>query len=253
MAPAIPLAESSRTPTLKSLWIWTRGFAGFLPLVTLFLLLRLFFSRRSLDRLLKLCCRVFVRLLGIRVQVEGLERIDRNRHYTFMVNHVTALDHFVLYGVVPHFGRGLEAAKNFRIPLYGWFARAVDNYPIERKVPATARVALETCAREAKEQGFSVYCAPEGTRSRDGFLGPLKNGIFRLALACDREIVPIALIDFHPVLPPGEWHLRLQPVTLRVLDPISVRNVTGEPLSIKELKEHVWEAFISAGLVPRGS
>ena len=191
---------------------------------------------------------MLIRLLGIQVRIDGLEHIDPARPYTFMFNHVSAIDHFVVYGFLPHFGKGLEAAVNFRIPMYGWLARAVGNYPVDRKRPERARAMLEVCVREAKEQGFSVYCAPEGTRSRDGCLGRLKTGVFKLALACDRDIVPIALIDLHAVLPPGEWRPRPQPVTVRLLQPIAVRNSVGEPLSAEELTVRVRQAFISAGL-----
>lgn len=241
-------SSSSPASALKAIWLWTRGFPAFLLLGSLFLLLRLLFSRRSLDGFLKWGCRVIVRLLGIRVRVDGLQNIDPARPYTFMFNHVTALDHFVVYGYVPHFGKGLEAAVNFRIPIYGWLIRAAGNYPVDRKRPERARAMLEICVGEAKEQCFSVYCAPEGTRSRDGALGRLKTGVFHLTLKCDREIVPVALIDMHPVLPPGEWILRPRPVTVRVLQPIAVRDSTGEPRPIEELITRVREAFLAAGL-----
>jgi 1-acyl-sn-glycerol-3-phosphate acyltransferase len=241
-------SSSSRASTLKAIWLWMRALPTFLLLASLFLLLRLFFSRGSLDRLLKWKCRVLVRLLGIKVHIEGLQHIDPARPYTFMFNHVTAIDHFVVYGFLPHFGKGLEAAVNFRIPIYGWLVCAAGNYPVDRKRPEIARAMLEVCVREAKEQGFSVYCAPEGTRSRDGSLGRMKVGVFDLALKCDRDIVPIALIDLHPVLPPGEWRVRPQSVTVRVLQPIAVRDSVGERLPIEELSMRVRQAFIAAGL-----
>lgn len=251
MAPEESASRSSLTASLRAAWLWLRASAAFLFIGSLFILLRLFISRRRLDRFLKWGCRTFVRLLGIRVRVEGLERIDPARAYTFMFNHVTAIDHFIVYGVVPQWGKGLEAAENFRIPIYGWLARAVGNYPIERQWSEGTRALIETCAREAREQGFSVYCAPEGTRSRDGLLGALKPGVFRLALSCGREIVPIALIDLFPVLPRGEWRLIPQPVTVRILQPIPLRDASGETFSVEALKVQVRETFSAAGLKPR--
>ena len=238
----------TRGSVVRAVWIWSRAIPLFVILGIVFLILRCFFRRRSVDRPLKWGCRVLIRTLGIHVGVEGMERIDPERPYTFMFNHVTVIDHIVFYGVLPHFGHGVEATENFRIPFYGWVARAVGNYPISRDSPEGARELLERCAREANEQGFSVFCAPEGTRSTDGVLRPFKNGVFRFALDCDREIVPLALIGLQAVLPMGEWRIRPQPVTVRILEPVPLRDSAGELLSIVELSKRVRQAFCSAGL-----
>jgi 1-acyl-sn-glycerol-3-phosphate acyltransferase len=194
-----------------------------------------------------------IRLLGVRTRIEGLERLDRNRPYTFMFNHGTVIDHIIVYGDVPHCGRGLEAAENFRVPFYGWIMRAFGNYPIDRRRAKATRATLARCAREARAEGFSVYCAPEGTRSRDGLLGPLKSGVFRLARECGRDIAPLALVDVYTVLPPGEWRPRPRTVTVRILEPIPLQGPVGEPCSIAELKARVVAAFVSAGLKPGAS
>jgi 1-acyl-sn-glycerol-3-phosphate acyltransferase len=240
----------SRSGTL-SLLIWMRALPVIALLAAAFLLLRLCFSRRRLDGFLKGCCRVSSRVLGIRIEVEGAARLDPVRRYTFMINHVTAIDHLVAYGVIPRFGRGLEAAENFRIPVYGWIARAVDNFPVERRNPLRAKESLEACEREALEQGFSVFCAPEGTRSRDGFLGPLKSGVFHLASRLGRDIVPVALAGLHACLPPGEWRLRPGKVKVLILEPIPVRDADGRVVAIDELKARVRAVLVAAGIPAR--
>jgi 1-acyl-sn-glycerol-3-phosphate acyltransferase len=248
-----PAPARSRRSTARALLLWARTLPPFLCFGTLLLLLRLVISRRHIDRLLKWGCRTSIRMLGVAVRVEGQDRLDPNGLYTFMFNHVTAIDHIIIYGVLPHWGRGLEAAENFRIPFYGWIMWALGNYPIKRKRSKATLATLARCAREAKEEGFSVFCAPEGTRSRDGLLGHLKSGVFRLAMDCGRDIAPIALLDCHPILPPGEWRLCPQPVTVRILEPIPVRSPSGESFPLDELKSRVLAAFVSAGLRRGGS
>src|SRR5688572_23645856 len=114
MTPAGPASRSSHAAILKAEWLWMRASTAFLLMGSFFLLLRLFISRQRLDRFLKWGCRTLVKSLGIQVHVQGSEYIDPERRYTFMFNHVTAIDHFIVYGGVPHWGRGLEAAENFR-------------------------------------------------------------------------------------------------------------------------------------------
>ena len=60
--------------------------------------------------------------------------------------------------------------------------------------------------REAGEiirAGTSVWIAPEGTRSRNGKIGKLKRGGFRLAIDTGTPIVPIAIIGTGEILPAG--------------------------------------------------
>jgi 1-acyl-sn-glycerol-3-phosphate acyltransferase len=53
------------------------------------------------------------------------------------------------------------------------------------------------------QRGFPVLVFPEGTRSKDGVMGPFKPGAARLAAACDVPIVPLALIGANIAQPRG--------------------------------------------------
>jgi 1-acyl-sn-glycerol-3-phosphate acyltransferase len=51
------------------------------------------------------------------------------------------------------------------------------------------------------QTGTSVWIAPEGTRSKDGRLGPFRRGGFHLALQSGCRILPITIIGTRAVLP----------------------------------------------------
>jgi 1-acyl-sn-glycerol-3-phosphate acyltransferase len=244
--------ERGLAVSLASLWIWCRLLPAILVLGGLFILLRmLFVPRRRLDRALKWGLRFHLKLVGLPLSIEGLERIESGRHYTVMFNHLSALDHLLVYGWLRMFGKGLEAEANFRVPFYGWLARAAGNVRVDRRRPKKARKALVECARLARDEGFSIYCAPEGTRSRDGFLGPFKSGVFRMAIECGHDVLPVALFGLGEVLPRRSWRFHRRPVALRVLEPIRARNAAGQPVEIDALKAQVREALVAAGVKER--
>ena len=58
-------------------------------------------------------------------------------------------------------------------------------------------------AAEIIQGGTSIWIAPEGTRSRDGRIGRLKRGGFRLAIETGTPIVPVRIDGTNAILPPG--------------------------------------------------
>jgi 1-acyl-sn-glycerol-3-phosphate acyltransferase len=55
--------------------------------------------------------------------------------------------------------------------------------------------------------GTSIWIAPEGTRSKDGSLGPFRRGGFHLALQSGCRILPITIVGTRAVLPAKGAHV----------------------------------------------
>ena len=67
---------------------------------------------------------------------------------------------------------------------------------------------------------------PEGGRTRDGQLQPFLPGAFFLAIKAQADIVPIALIGTFDLLPMNTYHIKCQPLEMRVGQPISTAGLT---------------------------
>jgi 1-acyl-sn-glycerol-3-phosphate acyltransferase len=67
---------------------------------------------------------------------------------------------------------------------------------------------------------------PEGGRTRDGKLQPFLPGAFFLAIKAQAEIVPIALVDTFALLPMDTYHIKCQPLEMRVGEPVSTTGLT---------------------------
>lgn len=91
--------------------------------------------------------------------------------------------------------------------------------------------------------GVCVYLAPEGTRSRDGRINPLKKGGFHLAKATGAPIVAVAIRGTIDILPRGARLAQTgKTVHVHIGDPIPVEGRTVNDLAAEVeafLKKHV--------------
>ena len=142
----------------------------------------------------------------------------------FAANHSSHIDTPLLLRSLPAPWRNntaVVAAADyfFRNRVVAWVVSlAFGAVPIERN----ARSSRDSARRlnEILRGRCNVLVYPEGTRSRDGRMGPLRSGAARLALEHDIPVVPIYLHGTHEAMPPGRRWPRRHPATIAFGDPI---------------------------------
>lgn len=169
--------------------------------------------------LARIWSRLLLRTAGVSLRVKVHGRLDPEQPYVFMANHLSTVDIWALFVAIPHKIRFIAKKQLSRIPLFGW-AMAVGRFIfIDRQNPLAARRSIDL-ACERIRGGSSVAIFPEGTRSRDGQLGPFKKGGFHLALTAGVPIVPVGIRGAHEVMPRGSLVVRRGPVTIEIGEPI---------------------------------
>jgi len=221
---------------LISLLAWISGLSAFLVLAAIILLASLIVDLKHIDRMIKSSCRIIMRMLFIRVKVEGRHLLDPSRTYLFMSNHVNLFDVFILYGYIPHFCRAVELDKHFTWPIYGTIIRRLGMIPISH---TRARGALKSLERAKKklESGISMIILPEGHRTRDGKIGSLMRGSFLLAKQAGADIEPLVMVGARQINHKGSLLIRPGKMTLRFGEPISYQDI--RTLEIDEIKSYV--------------
>ncbi len=162
---------------------------------------------------------LLVKLGGLKVTVQGGKDLDLARPYVFMANHLSMVDIWVLLFALPVPVRMITKRQLGSIPFLGWALRSVRFIFIDRQNPLAARRSIKEAVRRIKT-GESVLLFPEGTRSRDGVLGPFKKGGFHLAIEAGAPVVPIAMLGPREAMPRGSALLRTGTVRVKIGRPI---------------------------------
>ncbi len=133
-----------------------------------------------------------LRLLHISVDVQGLEGIPAGA-FVYACNHQSLLDTLLLASTLPGDVKWAVKSSLTAIPFLGWHLWLAGHVRVERGVGR--REAVETVERFAGvlRRGKPLLVFPEGTRSRDGRIGPFKKGPFYAAVRAGVPVVPVAL------------------------------------------------------------
>lgn len=142
-----------------------------------------------------------------------------------MSNHGCLLDIPLIYYAFPNQCIRMLAKKELsRIPVFGHSMRRAEFPFIDRKNRNQALKDL-AYAKEIMKTGVSLWMAPEGTRSKDGTLGPLKKGGFITAIEMGAQIIPIGIRRARDVAPNGGFKVWLNvPVEIHIGKPVDVVN-----------------------------
>jgi len=162
------------------------------------------------------------RRLRIIVEVTGAERVPRDGGVVFMWNQTSHLDHLVLPLALPRPFHSLYNNEIRRFPIYGAYIARADHFWIDRTDEAQWRRQIAIAA-ERVNAGACVLVSPEGTRSWDGRLLPMKRGAFLLARLAERPIVCATIRGARELLPRGRLAVRPGAIAVELSDPIPVR------------------------------
>jgi len=128
-------------------------------------------------------------LLGIRIRIEGSgpvgQAIYAVRHESFF----EAIDAPALFHLPAPFAK----AELFRLPVWGYAARAYGVVPVEREGGASALRAMFAEADRMVAQGRPLVIFPEGTRVPHGQRAPLQAGFAGLYKRVGLPVIPVAV------------------------------------------------------------
>jgi 1-acyl-sn-glycerol-3-phosphate acyltransferase len=151
---------------------------------------------------------------------------DPRRPYVFVANHESNADPF-LVAMVPWEMKWLSKKSIFDIPLLGWMMHVAGDVEVDRGNKESARRALIEM-RDRLDRKLSMLVFPQGTRSRDGSVGPFRDGAFRLAIEAGVDVVPLAVSGTLESLPKGSIAFDKTSATVTVLPPVSTKGLTVE-------------------------
>lgn len=185
---------------------------------------------------------------GVRICVEGLERVPRDRPMVVMSNHQSVFDILALLETLPIPFRFVAKKELLRVPFFGWALWASGQIIIDRQNRSRAVASLRRAATRVRE-GASVIIFPEGTRSEDGSLQGFKSGGFHLAIQAQVPVLPVTVSGSQFISEKGTIRVH-RGRTMKVTYSAPIPTEGLRPGDREELKDRV-RAAIEAGYDPQ--
>ncbi|MFI5101787.1 MAG: lysophospholipid acyltransferase family protein [Terriglobales bacterium] len=162
------------------------------------------------------------------VKITGMnidDKVEPSKPRVYAVTHASALDIPILYVYLPFQFRIIFKSELLAYPFIGWHLKRSGQVCINQQNPAASIGAIKSALRSLR-RGMPLVIFPEGGRTRDGNIQPFLPGAFFLAIKAQAEIVPIALVGTFDLLPMNTYHIKCQPLEMRVGEPISTDGLT---------------------------
>ena len=130
--------------------------------------------------------------LKCKVKYEGKEHIPKDTPFILASNHVSLWDPPILSAGTGRPIAYMAKKELFENRLKGEAYYALGTFALDRDQPtaSTIKTALNVL-KSPRNWGLGIF--PEGTRSKDGKLQPLKAGVSGLALKCKVPVLPAGI------------------------------------------------------------
>jgi 1-acyl-sn-glycerol-3-phosphate acyltransferase len=192
---------------------------------------------------------LILKTTGVRVRVQGLERISPGTTYVFVSNHQSIYDIPVIFASLPYQLRIIAKASLAKFPVLGWHLKRGGHLFVDRHHPDHGGILQRW--RALVHEGLSLIIFAEGTRSLDGRVARFKGGSFLLALEAGLPIVPLAVVGTRHVMQKGRLRTEPGDVELIVHDPIATPAVASPGVrDAKALADRV-HAIVAASVEAR--
>jgi len=165
-----------------------------------------------------------LRCADAKLDIVGVPIPPPSEYFVIMSNHQSLYDIPIIYQTLKRRIRMVAKSELFNVPIWSQAMRESGMVELNRKDRRAALESLKNAGAQVR-QGFNLWIAPEGTRSRTGVLGPFKSGGFHLAMEAGVRILPITIVNSGKILPAKGY----------VMTPgLTVTVVIHEPIDPKE-------------------
>ena len=209
-----------------------------LPALTAILLNR---SGRWFSALERTWADWLLRTNGIRLNLQGLENLEKGHSYILISNHMSILDIPGIIAALPFPVRFIAKRSLIWFPIFGWSLYLSGHILVDRDSPQSALKSLKQAASLLKS-GTSIMVFAEGTRSPDGQVKEFKGGALLLALKAQTPIVPLSISGTYEMLPRTGWCFWPGTVKIYLSEPIPTQGLSQRQARL--LTERVRETVI---------
>ncbi len=168
-------------------------------------------NRAWVDKTIHVWVRRILNLVHVQCKVINPHHVEPKpgQATIIMCNHSSLYDIPLSLQAFPNHSIRMLAKKELsKIPIMGKGMTAAEFPFIDRKNRRKAMEDLET-VKKLLASGIVIWIAPEGTRSKDGKVAPLKKGSFIMAIEAKATIIPIGIRGAYEILPARTYQFNI--------------------------------------------
>ena len=185
-------------------------------------------------------------LTGVDFEVEGMENVDPEQAYVFVVNHNNMLDILSIGSYLIHPWKSLIKKEIKKVPLIGFLIGLIA-IPVDRSNKESRKQSLIDMVKHIKD-GISILIFPEGTRNRTNtVLKRFYPGAFAVAIKAQVPIVPIVICNHRHLQPVNKLRLHPGKGNIIVLPPVSTEGLEDADVQTlnKQVHQRMYDAIVA--------
>jgi 1-acyl-sn-glycerol-3-phosphate acyltransferase len=179
--------------------------------------------------------------LGFSLRTEGERHVPPEGPVLVIANHQSFLDPLAVGLATRRHLCFLARQSLFKHPVFGWLIRSLGAVPVNQD--GFAREGLKTTLGQLKE-GRAVLVFPEGERTLDGQMNPLRPGIHLLIKRVEMPILPVGIAGAYDAWPRRQKLPRPAPLFLPARRETVAVSI-GRPLNSVDLARRPREEVLS--------
>jgi len=184
-------------------------------------------SKRSVFwRICQVPCRVAATLL-FDFKVFGIEHVPRTGGAILASNHQSNLDPVLLSVRLSRPVTYMAKVELFKKPAFAWLIRSLHAFPVKR---GAGDVGAMKEAIRLLQNGYLLNFFPEGTRTRDGEIGPIQPGVALVVKRAGVPVIPVAIDGAYESMGRGDKLFRRFPILMQYGAPLSFHGMKGEQI-----------------------
>ncbi len=159
---------------------------------------------------------------AFKIETSGMENIPSAGPAVLLANHTSFLDSVFLGFFIRRTIWFMAKNSEYRHPFMKWFLRHASTFPVRRYT--TDVLAVRNAVRVVAG-GHLLGIFPEGERSWDGSMLPIRTGTVRLVLALGVPVVPVGIRGAYEIMPRWTHSIRRTSITLNAGRPLVLPHI----------------------------
>ena len=169
----------------------------------------------------------------------GVRNIPRRGGVLLVSNHQSLLDPMLLGARVPRAMSYMAKSELFRNKAFAALIRSVGAFPVRQGAGDVGAI-KETVHR--LQEGGMLNIFPEGSRTEDGEIAAMQNGVALVVRRAGVPVVPAAIVGSFEAWPKGRRLFRRYPIRIVYGPPLDVSGLKGEQV-IQQIDQAIRSLF----------